>query len=101
MRILHYSTPSGREPVKEFIEELPQDTRFEVLALLHRMEGGEILSMPHARSMSSMAHGLYELRVRDSQGIIRVFYYTNVKNSIFLVHGLQKKARLFLIKIGI
>jgi phage-related protein len=41
--------------------------------------------------MASMAHGLYELRVRDAQGLVRVFYYTKIQNSIFLVHGLRKK----------
>lgn len=93
MHILHYSTATGREPVKEFISELPQETRFENLILLRRMENGEVLSMPHARSMSSIAHGLYELRVRDVQGQVRVFYYTKIKNSIFLVHALRKKSK--------
>ncbi len=93
MKILHYKTASGREPVKEFIAELPIDARFEVLTLLRRLEGGELLTMPQARSMSSMAHGLYELRVRDSQGSIRVFYYTKVRETIFLIHGLRKKSQ--------
>jgi len=93
MKILHYSTSSGREPVKEFIEELPLETRYEVLTLLRRMENGEILTMPFARSMASMAHGLYELRVRDAQGLVRVFYYTKIQDSIFLVHGLRKKSK--------
>lgn len=93
MKILQYSTSSGKEPVREFIEELPLETRYEVLTLLRRIESGELLTMPHSRSMSSMAHGLYELRVRDSQGIVRVFYYTKIKNSVFLVHGLRKKGQ--------
>ena len=93
MVILQYSTASGRQPVKEFIDELPLERRFEVLTLLRRMEGGEMLTMPHARSMASMAHGLYELRVRDAEGQIRLFYYTKIKNSIFLIHGLRKKSQ--------
>lgn len=79
--------------MREFIEELPLDTRYEVLTLLRRMENGEILTMPQSRSMASMAHGLYELRVRDAQGLVRVFYYTKIQNSIFLVHGLRKKSK--------
>jgi phage-related protein len=93
MQILHYSTKSGREPVKEFIESLPVDTRFEILALLRRMESGETLSMPHSRSLATIAHGLYELRVRDVNGQIRVFYYTKFKNYLFLLHALRKKSR--------
>ena len=93
MRVLHYATAGGKEPVKEYIAELPPETRFEVIALLRRMESGEILPMPHSRSLSSIAHGLYELRVRDSEGQVRIFYYTKIKDSIFLVHALRKKSR--------
>ena len=93
MRVLHYATAGGKEPVREFVTELPPATRFEVIALLRRMQGGETLSMPHSRLLSSIAHGLYELRVRDSQGQVRIFYYTKIKDSIFLLHALRKKNR--------
>ena len=93
MQIKHYSTTAGREPVRDFISELPEESRIEVLTLLRRMEGGEILPMPLSRSMASMASGLYELRVRDSQGQIRIFYYTKVKDAIYLVHALRKKSQ--------
>lgn len=93
IKLLHYSTPSGKEPVREFIEELHFETRYEALSLLRRIEGGETLTMPHTRSLNSMAHGLYELRVRDAQGQVRVFYYTKIQGSIFLIHGLRKKSK--------
>jgi phage-related protein len=93
MRILHYSTPNGREPVKEFVAELPAESRFEVLVLLRRIEAGEVLPLPHSRSMSSVTQGLYELRVRDVQGQIRVFYYTKLRGVIYLIHALRKKSR--------
>ena len=93
MRIVNYSTNSGREPVKEFIAELPEEARYELISFLRRMESGEILPMPYSRSMASMAHGLYELRVRDSQGTARVFYYTKIQGAIYLLHALRKKSR--------
>ncbi len=91
MNIFFYTTTGGREPVREFLQELPAETRFEILTLLRRIEGGEQVTMPHVRSMATMAHGLYEIRVRDVQGHVRVFYYTKIKGSIFLLHGLRKK----------
>ena len=91
MQILHYTTAAGRAPVRDFIQELPEETRFEVLTLLRRLEQGEVLPMPHSRSLASMAAGLYELRVRDAQGQVRVFYYAKVKQTLFLVHALRKK----------
>lgn len=93
-QIKHYRTSSGNEPVKEFIAELPEVTRLEVLILLRRLESGEMLFMPHSRSMASMARGLYELRLRDEQGQIRIFYYTKIKGSIFLVHVLRKQSQV-------
>jgi len=93
MRILHYSTSNGREPVKAFLAELPEDTRYEVITLLRRLETGEVLPMPYSRSMASIAHGLYELRIRDASGQVRVFYYTKIQGSIFLIHALRKKSR--------
>ncbi len=93
MVILQYMTSTGRQPVKEFIDELPIESQFEILTLLRRLEAGDLLGMPHARSMASMAHGLYELRVRDARGQIRLFYYTKIRNSIYLIHGLRKKSQ--------
>jgi len=90
---LHYATASGREPVKDFIAELSVESRFEILVLLRRLESGEVLPMPHSRSLASIAAGLFELRVRDSQGHIRVFYYTKLQGAIYLVHALRKKSR--------
>jgi phage-related protein len=91
VQIIHYTTPSGREPVKEFISKLPIEARFEILTLLRRLQNGETLIMPQSRSMASMAHGLFELRVRDRAGHIRVFYYTKIRGAILLIHGLRKK----------
>ncbi len=93
MIVTQYSTPSGRRPVLEFIEKLPFETKYEVLVLLRRIENGEILTMPHSRSLSSMRHGLFELRIKDPEGIIRVFYYTKIHDSIFLLHALRKKSQ--------
>ena len=93
MKIENYCTVSGHEPVKEFISFLPEETRNEVFTLLKRLENNEILPMPQCRSLSSIASGLYELRIRDEQGQVRIFYYTKVRDCIFLVHALRKKSR--------
>ena len=93
MGILYYETQSGRAPVEEFISELPLESRYEVLTLLRRLELGEYLGMPHSRSLASMASGLHELRLRDSHGHIRIFYYTRLKGKIYLVHALRKKSQ--------
>ena len=46
--------------------------------------------MPVSRQMSGHL-GLKELRVKDSRGIARVFYYVQQKNHIFVLHLFRKK----------
>lgn len=93
MKVVQYSTPSGRKPVEEFIKKLVFETQYEILTLLRRLENGEILTMPHSRGLSSIQHGLFELRIREADGIIRVFYYTKFQGYIFLIHALRKKSQ--------
>ena len=92
-RLKRYTTASGGDPIDSFLKGLPPETRAEIFTLLRRLELGELLSMPHSRSMGTLAAGLYELRVRDKAGQVRVFYYTKVRNTIYLIHALRKKGR--------
>ncbi len=46
--------------------------------------------MPVSRQMSGHP-GLKELRVRDSRGIVRVFYYVQQKDQVLILHLFRKK----------
>jgi phage-related protein len=48
--------------------------------------------MPVARQMSGYP-GLKELRVRDARGIVRVFYYVQQRDHIFILHLFRKKTQ--------
>lgn len=52
---------------------------------------GEILFMPLSRPMTTIAPGVFELRVKDRAGIYRVFYYTKLKDRILIFHAFTKK----------
>jgi len=43
------------------------EARIEAGVLLRRLQRGEVIGMPHARPMPSIAAHCYELRVRDAQ----------------------------------
>lgn len=75
------------EEIRCFAEEVKDEIGF----LLYRLQIGEVLKMPHVRPMPSIAQGCYELRVRDSAGIYRVFYYQKVKGKILIFHAFTKK----------
>lgn len=41
--------------------------------------------------MPSVGIGVSEIRVKDSSGIYRVFYYTKIKDKILIFHSFTKK----------
>jgi phage-related protein len=92
--IKFYETAAGRSPVGEFLNELSAGARAEVLTLLRRLEGGEVLGMPQSRSLVSLAPRLFELRVRDSAGNVRLFYRIEKSGDVLIVHALWKKSRV-------
>lgn len=49
---------------------------------------GMNLKMPHSRAMGE---GLFELRPKGEEGIARVFYCTQVKQTIVVLHSFVKK----------
>ena len=51
------------------------------------------LTMPLSRSMSSVAAGVNELRMRDRAGIYRVFYYTKLADAVLIFHAFAKKTQ--------
>lgn len=83
-----YVAPSGRVPVREWLEEQDRDVQERVAALLQvlRAQGGR-LGMPHAKHLRGK---IWELRVQ-AQGVAhRILYATVGKRRILLLHGFRK-----------
>ena len=61
------------------------------LRYAERMEVyGPDLGMPHTRAMGG---GLYEIRLKASEGIARVFYCTLIGRRIVMLHQFIKKSK--------
>jgi phage-related protein len=73
------------------VKTFPEEVKKEIGYLIFKLQIGESLSMPHARTMTSVAKGCYELRVKDRDGIYRVFYFLKIKSRILIFHAFQKK----------
>lgn len=87
--IEYYRSPSGREPVKEFIGGLSPKDRTRILrGLLLLEEFWPRLGMPHVRSIG---RGLWELRVDGERKTFRIFF-GHTQNKIGLVHAVIKKS---------
>jgi len=79
---------SGREPVREWLEDLLSGHRKTIGEDIKTLQFGWPVGMPLARKMDE---GLWELRSRISTGIARTFF-TIFDDKIVLLHGFVKKS---------
>jgi phage-related protein len=79
------------ETVKADIESLPMGFRVRYAALTERMtEFGANLGAPHTEAFGG---GLFELRLKSTEGIARVFYCTRIGKRIVMLHSFIKKTQ--------
>jgi phage-related protein len=84
---LHFS----KQVLKDTQDET-KEVQEKLLILFRALEKGANLTMPVSRQMSGYP-GLKELRVRDARGIVRVFYYIQQRDHVFILHLFRKKTQ--------
>jgi len=85
-QIKYYSTK-----LEDEILELPDGLLAKYLRLTDLIcEFGPNLGMPHTKSLD---RGLFELRVKSKEGIVRVFFCTKVGKKIIMLHHYIKKTQ--------
>jgi phage-related protein len=67
-----------------------KDARIETGTLLRRLQGGEVVGMPHARPMPSIGVRCHELRIRDQNHNWRIIYRID-PDAIVIVEVFAKK----------
>jgi phage-related protein len=76
--------------VERFVLSLPEGLLARYLRLTDMiLEFGPNLGMPHTRAMGE---GLFELRVKNKEGIARVFFCAVVGRRVVMLHGFIKKS---------
>ncbi len=84
---------NGKVPVQNFLESLEPKLRakaFRDIELLKNV--GNELREPYVKSIKGKKNkGLYELRIKFSNDIARIFYFTYCNNKFILLHGFIKK----------
>ena len=93
VKIRFYVTTAGRNPVEAFLRDCSKDVQHEFLDAVALLEQGKVLSMPLSRNLSSIFHGLHELRFKDRGGQVRFFYFIKKSDAIYMVHALKKKTQ--------
>ena len=86
-----YTLPDGRKPVEEFLDSLPIKMRIKAIDSLDLLEKyGNQLRMPYSKALSD---GLFELRIKFSSDISRIFYFFYIGNKIVVTNGFVKKTQ--------
>lgn len=67
-------------------------TRLEAGALLHRLQRGEKLGMPHSRPIPSIGRRCHELRIQDEEATWRIVYLLET-DAIVILEVFSKKTQ--------
>lgn len=88
-----YMKENGKIPVQDFLHTLSPKLRakaFRDIELLKKL--GNELKEPYVKPIKGKNNkGLYELRIKFSNDIARIFYFTYINNKLVLLHGFIKK----------
>lgn len=86
-----YTLPDGRKPVEDFLDSLPAKMRVKAIDSLTLLEEfGNQLRLPYSKALSD---GLFELRIKFSGDISRIFYFFYIGNKIIVTNGFIKKTQ--------
>lgn len=91
MKVKYYHTSSDRNVIAEFLDTCSEDIKSDFVDAVSLLEGGRNLSLPLSRALFGIHIGLHELRLKDSSGIFRLFYFIKKKNGIHFLHAFKKK----------
>ena len=85
-----YSLPSGREPVREWLKELPLEDRKIVGEDIKDVEFAWPIGLPLCRPLRQ---GLWEVRSNLAQGRIARVLFCELEGQMILLHAFIKKSQ--------
>jgi phage-related protein len=88
LKVAFYKSPSGNEPVRDWLKELPLQDKKVIGEDIKTVQFGWPLGMPLIRKLEP---DLWEVRSNTSAGIARVLF-TMQAGYMVLLHGLIKKS---------
>lgn len=84
-----YEKENGDKPVAEFLNELDVKMRAKAVKEIEILKlSGNTLREPHSKPIQD---GIFELRIKVSSDIARIFYFFYVDRRIVLTNGFTKK----------
>lgn len=90
-RIEYYKNQRGDQVVRQFIDDLPLETRIKVRGTLKLLEEyGILIGAPHTKKITGTS--LWELRTLGESSV-RIFYIAKINRTFWLLHGFIKKSQ--------
>ena len=86
--VVFYRTPSGSEPVREWLKSLAADDRMTIGADIKTIEYGWPIGMPVCRSLGK---GIWEVRSDLKGGRIARVLFAFHESNMYLLNGFIKK----------
>ncbi|MDO5407424.1 MAG: type II toxin-antitoxin system RelE/ParE family toxin [Eubacteriales bacterium] len=90
-----YQRENGSVPVQEFLLSLPTKLRAKAFRDIEVLKKhGSDLREPYVKPIKGGgSKGLYELRIKFSNDIARIFYFTYYNDKYIMLHGFIKKTK--------
>ncbi len=89
--IIFYETENKKKPVEDFLNNLDIKMKRKALQEIKLLqECGNSLKEPYSKHIQD---GLFELRIKQSSNISRIFYFFYIEKKIILVSGFVKKTQ--------
>ncbi len=92
-QVEYYKKENGKIPVLDYLLTLPPKLRAKVFSEIELLEKhGSALREPYTKAIKGDKYkDLFELRIKFSSEISRIFYFTYHNNTFVLLHGFTKK----------
>lgn len=93
-QVEYYKKENGKIPVVEYLLTLNAKMRAKAFSEIELLENhGTALREPYAKPIKGEKYkDLFELRIKFSSDISRIFYFTFKNNTFVLLHGFTKKS---------
>lgn len=89
LEVVFYKTSGGREPVRDWLKDLPKQAKKIIGENIKIVQYGWPVGMPVVRKLEK---DIWEIRSHLGDGIARVLFTVEL-NNIVLLHGFIKKTR--------
>ncbi len=81
----------AKGPVREFIDTLTDDSQAKYILITGLLKQyGTLVKEPYIRRITSHRK-LYEIRIKEKDGISRILYFAHTGKRFVLLHGFTKK----------